>query len=119
MGRTWVLHTETKGTGAHMVPLESATNRSSTMEPVFVPRQPSQSPRPPEPKPKAARRFRIVDLMTRQALVDGASTREAVAALKDVRSIVDVSVYVWHEEHDRWWLLTFAQKHTFWTLSRS
>ncbi len=57
--------------------------------------------------------------MTREALADGASTRETVDVLKEVRSIVDVNVYVWQEEHDRWWLLTFAQKHTLWRLSRS
>src|SRR5436305_311077 len=40
MAKEWVLHTETKGTGAQMVPLESVTTRSGATQPVFVPREP-------------------------------------------------------------------------------
>ena len=96
MGKTWVLHTETKGTGAQVVPLESVTKRSSVQAPVFVPREPA--PREPEAvKPRPPRRFRVVDVMTRQALADDVGAREAVEALRDVRSIVDVNVFVWEE----------------------
>jgi hypothetical protein len=56
--------------------------------------------------------------MTRQPLVEDASTRDTVEALKRVRSIVDVNVYVWQEEHQRWWLLTFGQKRDLWDLAR-
>ena len=119
MGKTWVLHTETKGTGAKMVPLESVTKRSSTVEPILVPTGPRQPRKPAEPEPRLPRKFKVVDVMTRQALVEGASGREAVDALRDIRSIVDVNVYVWREEDQRWWLLTFAQKHSLWALSRS
>jgi hypothetical protein len=118
MAKTWVLHTETKGTGAQVVPLESVTKRSSTVEPVLVPRQPRAKPKPPEPQPRPPRKFKIVDLMTRRALVEDAGTRETVEALRGVRSIVDVNVYVWQEEHQRWWLMTFGQKRTLWDLSR-
>ncbi len=108
MGTTWVLHTETKGTGATMVPLERTTTRSAP-EPVSVPRKPK--PREPAPpKPRAPRRFRVVEVMTRQALVDDASAARTVEALRDVRSIVDVSVYVWQGERERWRLLTFAEQ---------
>ena len=55
MGKTWVLKTETKGTGATMVPLESTTQRSAPTEPVFVPREPAPraetAPEPPAPRP--------------------------------------------------------------------
>lgn len=116
MRRVWVLDTATKGTGANMVPLERVTKRPSTPEPVVVPRKPR--PRPAETaKRRAPRRFRIVDVMSGQALVDEAGTREAVDALKDVRSIVDVTVYVWHEERDRWRMLTFAEQHAMWELA--
>jgi hypothetical protein len=115
MGK-WVLHTETKGTGAQMVPLETVTKRSPAAEPIFVPRKPQ--PREEEaPKPRAARRFRVVDVMTRQALADGATAREAIDVLKDVRSIVDVDVYVWQEERDRWRMLTFAEQRAMWELA--
>jgi hypothetical protein len=118
MGRTWVLHTETKGTGAQMVPLDSVTKRSSSLEPVFVPREPPAKPEPPPPQPRPPHKFRVIDVMTREPLVEDAGTRETVEALQGVRSIVDVNVYVWQEEHERWWLLTLGQKRTLWDLSR-
>jgi len=101
-----------------VVPLESVTKRSSTVEPVLVPREPRAKPKPPEPQTRPPRKFKIVDLMTRQALVADAGIRETVEVLEGVRSIVDVNVYVWQEEHQRWWLMTFGQKRTLWDLSR-
>ncbi len=116
MGKTWVLHTDTKGTGASMVPLERITKRPSPSEPLLVP--PKPRPRPPEaPEPRAPRRFRIVDVMTRQTLVDGVSARDAINALKDVRSIVDVNVYVWQDERNRWRLLTLSEQRAMWELA--
>jgi hypothetical protein len=56
--------------------------------------------------------------MTRQPLADGASTQQAVELLKQARSIVDVNVYVWQEERDRWRLLSFAEQRILWALSR-
>jgi hypothetical protein len=110
MGKTWVLHTETKGTGATMVPLERAAQRSAP-EPLSVP--PKPKPRAPEPpEPRAPRRFRVVDLMSRRTLVDDAGAAETVAALRGVRSIVDVNVYVWQSERGRWRLLTFPEQRT-------
>ena len=119
MATTWVLHTETKGTGAQMVPLEGVRQRPSDVEPVLVPRKALRDAEPEAPKPRAPRRFRIVDVMTRQNLVDGASTREAIDALRDVRSIVDVTVYVWDEEHDRWRLVMFAEQSAMLDLARA
>jgi hypothetical protein len=116
MGKTWVLQTETKGTGANVVPLERVTKRSAAPEPVSVPRKPR--PRPSQaPKPREPRRFRVVDVMTNQALADDVNAREAVDALKAVRSIIDVNVYVWQEERDRWRLLTFPERHAMWELA--
>jgi hypothetical protein len=116
MAKTWVLHTETKGTGAQVVPLESVTKRSSVQEPIFVPREPAA--REPEAiKPRPARRFRVVDVMTRQALADDVGAREAVESLRDVRSIVDVNVFVWEEGHERWRMLTFSERHALWELA--
>jgi hypothetical protein len=111
MGKTWVLHTETKGTGANVVPLERATKPSSPPEPVRVPRKPRPKP-PEEPAPRPPRRFRVVDVMTRQTLIDGADAADTIAALRDVRSIVDVNVYVWQEESERWRLLTLPEQRT-------
>jgi hypothetical protein len=109
MGTTWVLDTETKGTGANMVPLERVTKRGSTPARQFV--IPDRRPRDEAaPKRKAPRRFRIVDVMTRETVVDNGSARETVEALGSVRSIVDVNVYVWDEEQDRWVLLPFGEQ---------
>jgi hypothetical protein len=118
MATKWVLHTETKGTGAQMVPLETVGKRSSSTKPVFVPYEPVRRAEP-ESKPRAAKRFKVVDVMTREALVNGAGTREAIQTLRDVRSVVDVNVYVWQEQHDRWRLLSLAEQRAMWDLAHA
>jgi hypothetical protein len=120
MGRAWILDTETKGTGAHMVPLDSVTKRPSTRDQVFVLREPA-SPREPteteEPTPRAPHRFKIVDLMTRRTLAEDASTHQAVSVMMGVRSVVDVNVYVWDDEKSDWRLLTQSEKRAVWDLA--
>jgi hypothetical protein len=116
MGKVWVLDTETKGTGAHMVPLEKVLKKpAATLERVYVPGEPR--PRPAEePAPPPPHRFTVVDLMTREPLVEDASTRATVDALKGVRSVVDVNVYVWEPTRDDWRMLTLDEKRTLWNL---
>jgi hypothetical protein len=99
-----------------MVPLESVEQRSSATKPVFVPREPLRRAER-ETRAPTAKRFKVVDVMSREPLVDGAGTRETVAMLKDVRSIVDVNVYVWQEEQDRWRLLSLAEQRALWDLA--
>jgi hypothetical protein len=110
MAKTWVLHTETKGTGAQMVPLESVSKAGSAVEPVLVPRKTKAEPKAPEPVPRTPRRFKVIDVMTRQTLGDNASTREVVDILTGVRSIVDVDVYMRQDEAAHWRRLTFAEQ---------
>jgi hypothetical protein len=111
VAKTWVLHTETKGTGAQMVPLESVQKRASTTEPVFVRRpDPARAEPAAEPHRREPRRFRIVDVMTRQVLADDVGARAAVEVLQDVRSVVDVNIYVWQDEPARWRLLTLGDQ---------
>ena len=108
----WVLETQTKGTGANVVPLGRVLKRS---EP--VPGFNIRKPEPREPAPAAPRepyRFRIADVMTRQVVADDVDAREAVAALADVRSIVDVIVYVWDPEADHWRMLSFGETQALW-----
>jgi hypothetical protein len=116
MGKVWVLDTETKGTGAEMVPLEKARSRSkSTIDPVYVPRK--RTPRPvEEPAPRKPPRFKVVDVMTREVLAEGADSRATVGLLEGLRSVVDVRVYVWAEETDSWRLLTFPEQKALWDL---
>ena len=118
MAKTWVLQTETKGTGATMVPIERTAKAASAPAPVYVPRTPE--PHEPEaPKPRTPRRFRVVDLMTRETLVDDGPAAAAIEALKDVRSTVDVTISVWDEHRDRWRPLTLAEQRAMFAFSRS
>jgi hypothetical protein len=114
MGRVWVLDTETKGTGAEMVPLDTVLKKPApSRDPLFVP--PRRKPREPKrAEPRPPRSFRIVDVATRAVLADGVGAREAVGALNDVRSIVDVHVFVWEPKAERWRLLTLAEQRTMW-----
>ena len=117
MGTTWILHTETKGTGAQMVPLDKAPQRSRDPERVFVREKAGRAPQPESPKPKAPREFRIVDVMTRRELVSGVPVGEALAVLRGVRSVVDVNVYLWEEKRARWRQLTFEEEHALMDLA--
>src|SRR5690348_5643860 len=92
MSRVWVLDTETKGTGAEMVPLESVLKKPAPKA-IFVP--PKRTPREPKPRaPRAPRRFKVVDVASRAVLAEGVDARETLRVLGDVRSSVDVHVYV-------------------------
>jgi hypothetical protein len=113
----WVLDTETKGTGANMVPLEKVQRRpgDGEREPVFV--APKPRPRPaPEPAPKHPPRFRVVDVMTGRALADDATGRQTVDTLKAVRSVVDIRISRWDFEAERYRPLTLAQQRAIWDL---
>jgi hypothetical protein len=111
----WVLDTETKGTGANMVPLERVLKRGSERVAGFA--LPERRQRPPAPPADTKpHRFRIVDLMTRQVLADDVDARRAVATLADVRSIMDVTIYAWDEAAQRWTRLTFPEAKALWEL---
>lgn len=109
-----MLDTETKGTGANMVPLERVLRQpGSEPEPVRV----LQQPRPPVPKPpepRSPRKFKVVDVMTREVLAEGADTRTTVKLLEDVRSIVDVTIWVWKPEAERWRMLSLEEARSLW-----
>lgn len=115
MGKTWVLDTETKGTGAQMVPLEKVL-RQPAGKPARRPVPPARPRRAPQPEPAKPRRFMVVDVMTREVLAEDAGTRATVELLDDVRSIVDVAIYVWSEQAMKWQLLTLAESKMLWKL---
>jgi len=111
--KVWVLDTETKGTGAEMVPLEKVLRKPSSGEPLYVP--PKRAPRTPkglEPPPR--RSFKIVDVTTGEILGERLDTRAAVAVLDGVDSVVDVRIYVWDHRTERWVLLTLGEQRTLW-----
>jgi len=111
MARIWVLDTETKGTGAEMVPLDTVLKKPRRDEPRLA----APKRKAPEAKPAATReprRFKVIDVTTRAVLAEDVGARDALHALGDVRSSVDVQVYVW--DADRWRLLTLAEQRTMW-----
>jgi hypothetical protein len=114
MGKIWVLDTDTKGTGAEMVPLEKTLKKPApSAEPLFVPPRPR--PRAPKaPEPRRPRRFRVVDVATREVLLDAAGARATVELLKGIRSSVDVHVSVWEPKAEKWRLLTLDEQRMLW-----
>jgi hypothetical protein len=113
VAKVWVIETHTKGTGANMVPLERVLRKPGTdTVQRFV--LPELKPPPEEQEPRQARAFKVVDVMTRQVLGEGLDARAAVNVLEDVRSIVDVSVYVWEPNGERWRMLTFGETKLLW-----
>jgi len=116
MRKVWVLDTETKGTGAQMVPLDKVEEKAASAgRAVIVPRE-RPAPEEKPAGPKAPPRFKLVDVMTRQVLAEGAGTREAVDVLRGLRSVVDVSVYVWDERTDTWRPLSMGERKALWNL---
>ena len=112
MGRDWVLDTDTKGTGAQMLPLDKVVKQPDP-KPLFVPRKRTPKP-PPEPAPRPPRRFKVVDLSSRAVLVEDADARATVELLGGIRSSVDVNVSVWEPSTDAWRLLTLREKQLLW-----
>lgn len=121
MAKTWILDTETKGTGAHVAPLPSHERRGAHPE---RPLQTVQLRRPPHPAPDAedlaaqARRFKIVDVRSAEVLGEELDTQRAADALARMPSPLDARVYVWEEQRSRWRLLDLANTRSLWELAR-
>ncbi len=118
MGKVWVLDTQTKGTGARMVPLESVLHKPGSEEvPGFVlPKR--KPPAAGSPEPPAPRSFKLVDVMTREVVGEDLDAHTTVDLLGDVRSIVDVEIFVWEPKSGRWRLLTLAESKALWDYRR-
>lgn len=120
MARVWVLDTETKGTGAEMVPLDKVLREPAPpADRVSVVRRGRRSraaPAPPEPREPW--RFKVVDVMTRQVLADGIDARATVQVLGGVRSIVDVLISVWDPADEEWRLLPLRDRRALWERRR-
>jgi hypothetical protein len=99
-----------------MVPLESVLRKPSQhSEPIYVP--PPERPKAPaelEPAPRGPRTFRVIDVRSRAVLAEDATARATLDVLRDVRSIVDVNVYVWESTAAKWRLLTFDEQRLLW-----
>src|SRR5918996_2509282 len=119
MGKIWILDTDTKGTGAEMVPLERALERkrsAATGERISVlrrrlrrrPAPPAEEAAKPDepPKSRPPLRFKVVNAITGQAVGEGVGLREAVHLLEGARSLVDVRIYLWEPGPAEWRPLT-------------
>jgi hypothetical protein len=97
-----------------MVPLDNVLRKPSEQaKPIFVP--PPRRPRAdPAPETRRPRLFKIVDIVTRQVLTEGADARAAIDVLSGVRSIVDVNVYVWQPKTEKWRLLRLEERRVLW-----
>ena len=118
MAKIWVLDTETKGTGATMVPLEQVLKKPAPADERILPiprRKDADEVHEPEaPMPREPHRFRVVDVMTRQVLADDVDARATVAVLEDIRSVVDVLVDVWEPDAGDWRRLTLGEQKALW-----
>ena len=119
---TWVLDTETKGTGAEMVPLERLEERKRLQAERERIRVVGPKPDPgdelafqPEAQ-RTPRRFRIVNVLSRQTLADDVGISQALEALRGVGSVVDVNVFVWEPEQEDWRPLTMSERRRLWNL---
>jgi hypothetical protein len=112
--KIWVLDTETKGTGANVVPLESTLRKpAAPAEPLYVP--PKRAPRPPEaPEPRRPRAFKLVDVTSGEVLAEDVDTRAAIGVLEHLGSVVDVRIYIRDEATGRWVLLTLGEHKALW-----
>ena len=119
MGKVWVLDTSTKGTGASVVPLESTLKKpDGGRKPRFKAAKAPARKREKEPKPRVPRRFRIVDIVSSETLAEGAEMKATLEVLEDVRSPVDVRIFVWDREADTWQLLRLSEQRALWEAAR-
>ena len=119
MAKTWVLDTETKGTGAHIAPL-SPRAKQGEREKQLALVQLERGPRPaPAPEEQKSTRFRVVDVMSGAIVGEELDARSAVAALEQMRSALDARVYVRASPGGRWRLLSLGDTRRMWELARA
>jgi hypothetical protein len=112
--KPWVLDTETKGTGAQMVPLEKLLRRPEPKRKLRRGRR--RAPAEPEARePRPPLRFRVVDAMSREVLADDADARATMELLGRLRSVVDVDISVWEPNAERWRQLTLGERQAVWS----
>jgi hypothetical protein len=118
MRKTWVLDTETKGTGAEMVPLEKTLKperieRDLALVELDRPARPRE-----EPEPLVPLAFKIVDVMGARVVGEDIDVREAVELLGDMSSPLDARIYVRSGKTGRWRLLTLDERKVLWRFRR-
>jgi hypothetical protein len=115
MAKRGVLDTETKGTGAEVVPYEKTLRRPGPQPELELVRLGGPPKRTPEPEPPQPRRFKVVNVMTSEVLAEHVEIRDAIEALGALGSVVDARVFVWSRERERWQLLSLEDVKTLWS----
>jgi hypothetical protein len=114
VAKTWILDTETKGTGAHIAPLKPDRPRA---EPDLAVVKLERPPRPAAtPAPPAPRAYRIVDVMGARVLAENVDMRRTLELLAGMRSAIDARIYVWMPSAERWRLLTLDEHRALWEM---
>jgi hypothetical protein len=116
MAKTWVLDTETKGTGANMVPLEAVLRRPGARRGLStVALAPKQRSAPADsPEPRVPLRFRVVDVLGGRELARDVGVETALQLLEQMRTVLDARVYVWMADRRSWRLLTLDEHKLLW-----
>ncbi len=113
MAKTWVLDTETKGTGAQVVPIEKKRAPERERDLALVDLGGPARPEPPHSEPAPAL-FKVVDVLGARTLAENVGLREAVRALGELQSVLDARISVWSPERGRWRLLTLQEAKALW-----
>lgn len=117
MAKTWVLDTETKGTGAHMAPLERADRKAGERRELStVTFKRPGAERPQAPPARAKQRFKVVDVLSGRVLAQDVGAREAVQVLQGLRSVLDARISVWSTGARRWKILSLDEQKALWRL---
>jgi hypothetical protein len=114
MAKTWVLDSETKGTGAHVAPLPTGPPARERELSVTRFRPPPREPAPPPAR--APRSFKVVDVLGNRVIADDVPAARAIAALAQLRKALDARVYVREPGAARWRLLTLGETRALWEL---
>jgi hypothetical protein len=119
MAKTWVLDTETKGTGAHMAPLERADRKAGEDRELSTVTFKRSTERDAPSTPREKQRFKVVDVLSGRVLVQDVGAREAVGALRELSSVLDARISVWSPGARRWKLLSLDEQKALWRLRES
>jgi hypothetical protein len=115
MAKTWVLDTETKGTGAHISPLKEETQPSKERDLELVSfGQPPRPARQPVPITASPLRFKVVDVRSAQVLAEDVDAQGTIELLEGMSSVVDARIYVWALRTGRWRLLSLDEQKALW-----
>jgi hypothetical protein len=117
MAKKWVLDTETKGTGAHIAPLQPGRARERERDlDLFTFERPPRAVA--EPAPRAPLRLKVVDVLGARVLGEDIDLRETVRLLQGMRSALDARIYARERDTGRWRLLGLDEVKALWRFRR-